>query len=434
MTIPVTEDNQWLLICSVGGSPEPVRTSVDWHEPTHVIYVASPDSRKTIRQEIEASLTWKGVLDAEVITLEDPQNLLDCVRDIRAGIESSLQKMHLSEEALFVADITGGTKVMSAALTLVMMDYHSRFSYVGGDRRTKGGLGIVQAGYERCLQLDNPWNVMGVREIRGMVHAFNAGQFSAALETARDLAGRSTSGRQKFYRAVCDLTEAYYQWDAFSHGAAHQKLRQAIGRLEPYAMQNELLGAVCDACEKSREILAEVENDVRALRTTSGHLPPSCGMAYLRDLLANAQRKAELGCYDDAVARLYSAVEKSAKIALRVRYGIDNSNVDMGLVPECWREELREGQGDDARIRIGLQKSFLLLDALNDPLGKAYRMHEDALKRSLEARNISLLAHGYTPVGEDRFRDLFAVALVFLGMRKEDLPSFPRLNWKSLLL
>lgn len=85
-------------------------------------------------------------------------------------------------------------------------------------------------------------------------------------------------------------------------------------------------------------------------------------------------------------------------------------------------------------MRIGLERSFQLLVALGDPLGEVYNRHETALLRALEARNKSLLAHGYTPVSEDACRKLLAVTLDLLNMKLEDLPRFPVLNWKSLLL
>lgn len=88
--------------------------------------MASPSSRKTIRKDIADGLAWRGIEDAHVIILSDYQDLLACVRDIHNGLTSGLQAMGLPEGSLLVADITGGTKVMSAALTLAMMEYRSR--------------------------------------------------------------------------------------------------------------------------------------------------------------------------------------------------------------------------------------------------------------------------------------------------------------------
>lgn len=424
----------FVLICSVGGSPEPVRKSIEEQQPEHVIYVASPASRKTIRQEIEAGLAWRGIVDTNTITLSDFQNLLACVRDIRRGIEHALHEMRLPEDVRLVADITGGTKVMSSALTLVMMEHnHSRFAYVGGESRTKNGLGVVESGRETFMRQDNPWEVMALREVRNLARAFNADYFAAALETARDLADHVSENRG-FYGGVRDLVQAYAQWDAFDHKNALSMLRQAINRLKPFAVGKTRLCDQLANFEKSMGELDKVQQDAQELRSSRAALSSSAGGDYLKDLLSNARRRARAGRFDDAVARLYSAIEKNAKIALLARHGIDNSNIDLDRVPEAMREILAEARDGSGPVRVGLQKSFLLLDALDDPLGKKYRAHEAELKKSLEARNQSLLAHGYNPVPEDACARLFAIALDFLDVREEDLPVFPQIAWKSLIL
>lgn len=422
-----------VLICSVGGSPEPVRKSIDAQRPNYVIYVASSSSRKTIRQDIESGLTWRGIVDAHTITLSDFQNLLTCVRDIRRGIEHALSEMGLPEGVLLVADITGGTKVMSAALTLVMMEYNSSFAYVGGDSRTKDGLGVVESGHETLLRQDNPWDVMALREVRNLARAFNADHFAAALETARELAAH-VSEHKAFYAGVRDLVQGYARWDAFDHKSALSMLRQALNRLKPFATGKARLGEQLAEFEKSMAKLEAVQQDAQNLRSSRTSLPPKAGGDYLADLLANARRRARAGRFDDAVARLYSAIEKNAKIALLARYGIDNSNIDPDMVPETAREGLSASRDASGLIRIGLQKSFYLLDALGDPLGKKYLAHEAELKKSLETRNLSLLAHGYNPVSDDACKTLFAIALDFLDLREEELPRFPRIAWKNLIL
>ena len=98
--------DDFVLICSVGGSPEPIRKSIDQQRPRFVVYVASPASRKTIRKDIEDGLAWQGIEDTHVITLSDYQDLLACVRDIRNGLTTGLQAMSLPEDSLLVADIT----------------------------------------------------------------------------------------------------------------------------------------------------------------------------------------------------------------------------------------------------------------------------------------------------------------------------------------
>ncbi|OQX91368.1 MAG: hypothetical protein B6D58_08485, partial [candidate division Zixibacteria bacterium 4484_95] len=48
-----------------------------------------------------------------------------------------------------VIDLTGGTKQMSAALALAATEQGLKVSYVGGEERTKDGLGTVVSGTEK---------------------------------------------------------------------------------------------------------------------------------------------------------------------------------------------------------------------------------------------------------------------------------------------
>ena len=176
-----------VLVCTVGGTPDPVRESINAHKPTHVIFVASPESRKTIAAEITSKISYT-LVDSETITLNDFQDLVTCVKDIRENIPSKLHAMSLPEDTPLIADITGGTKSMSAALTLAMMEFPSRFSYVGGSTRSKDGRGGVESGSEVVMHQANPWDVLALREVQTLCYSFNHGQFYDAKLSADKLA------------------------------------------------------------------------------------------------------------------------------------------------------------------------------------------------------------------------------------------------------
>jgi len=422
-----------VMVCTVGGTPAPLRTSICFHKPSHVIYLASPQSRATIRNDIENGLDWR-IGDTQTVTLSNFQDIVQCVRDMRQGIEMALRDMSLPEDTPLIADITGGTKIMSAALALVMMEFPSRFSYVGGGARTKEGLGVVESGTESVVQDANPWDVLALREARALARSFNHAQFADALAAAQDLAGHMDDPNlRKFYAAVADMVEGYTLWDGFDHKAALAKLRQAESRLAPFAVGTARLQAMLQVLKKDAARLDALQQDAQALRGAAAPAAEDTGRAYLLDLLANAQRRAAAGHYDDAVARLYSAIEKCAKTALRARHGIDNGLVRLEQVPETLREEWRPLLDADGVARVGLERSFQLLAALGDPLGTAFLERQAALQATLQARNVSLLAHGYVPIGKDKYDKLLAAALEFLQTDAATLPAFPRLDWKALL-
>ena len=64
---------------------------------------------------------------------------------------------------------------------------------------------------------------------------------------------------------------------------------------------------------------------------------------------------------------------------------------------------------------ISLFQSYELLSKLGeDPLGKLFVLHRGEIQNSLEVRNNSLLAHGFEPVNESRYRSFYSVIGSFI--------------------
>ena len=417
------EIQDFVLVCSVGGSPEPIRKSINQQRPRHIIYIASAESRKTIRQGIESALDWHGIEDSHTVTLSDYQDLLACVRDMRAGIADGLRGMGLPEDSLLIADITGGTKVMSAALVLALAEYDVHFTYIGGGQRSKNGLGTVIEGTEKVMRLANPWEVLGFSPIRQLVDAFNFRDFAKATRLAEELAQRRE--RAELFRALARLSEAYALWDGFDYPQAHRVLPMALDALEALSAQG--------LCPALPPLLALVRKNCTELCAASDELATfeenksPCPVA-LRDLAANALRREEQGRFDDASARYYSLLEKGAKIELASRFGIDTSDVQSSLLPASFLKETTLVPSHDGRLQLPLFKAYLLLACLNNPLGLAFMQQKDRLEQVLRIRNSSLLAHGFAPVDAATCEELRSLVFTFLDIDRESLPVFPSLD------
>lgn len=431
------DPHDFLLVLSVGGSPEPLIKSIRHYHPLYVIFIASKESNAKVLDIIKET---EGIEKYSTIIISNHQDLLACVRDIRLQIPEKLAEMNLPENILLIADITGGTKVMSSALTLAMMEFKSRFTYVGGDRRPKNGnaadnTGPVADGSEVVMPMDNPWDAIGLREASNLALAFEAGQFKAAREQADFIKSRDTE-YSAFYEGLGDIIEAFRYWEMFDHKSAYKHLSKGVDTLRHYNTRNNpRFTSLYEELKQARATLENIEKDASVLKKPFAPLAPGCGDAYLRDLVANARRCAKRGHFDDAVARLYSAIEKAAKIALAQK-GINNSDISMDILAQAGAD-LAEKYSDarEGKIGIPLGDSFQVICRL-DPghqVSCAFMQHKDALAKTLEARNQSLLAHGYRPVKAEDYQKLFDVALQFLGIKEEDLPDFPKLEINSIL-
>lgn len=421
-------DNMSVLLVSVGGSPEPVIYSIEKHQPQVVIYFCSRDSRQQVRAEIEPKLQHR-LLDAATITTPDEQSLVVSVQELVRKLPQILADLRRGYDQL-QADFTGGTKVMAAAVVLALADKGCRYSYVGGAGRDKKGLGEVLGGQEKILYSDNPWDVLGRETLNLFALYFNRCRFHSAADVARRAMLRTDELRPVFETLV-QLAEAYERWDAFDHGAAGNLLARCLTPLKtlPFlGVGQDLTQCFAQAIEADVARVRKIKNDLFTMEGKAKQ--PSDGQALILDLLANAVRRAEREHkYDDAVARLYSAVEKIAKIRLFVDHGINNSKVSPEQVPEALREELFTGLDADGKgcFKFPLYRSFHLLEGLGDGLGQNYRNNEDDMRKVLDIRNSSLLAHGFATVSEESYLKLLQIALDFCGISRAQLPGFPEL-------
>ena len=133
-----------ILICTVGGSPAPVIHGIRSHRPEHVLFVCSRASVPSVKEQILPALDF--LPEWNILPLPNEQDLLSCVMEIRACITAFLDARHLPADTALLGDFTGGTKVMSAALVMALMERNVQFTYTGGGQRSKDGLGVVRDG------------------------------------------------------------------------------------------------------------------------------------------------------------------------------------------------------------------------------------------------------------------------------------------------
>ncbi len=408
-----------MMVVSVGGTPDPILFSLNQQRPEHVVYFCSESSRHLVSQAIRPGLTFRPT-DDEVLTTESAERLVPAYQCARNGVRRCLRMWDVAGPEM-VVDYTGGTKNMSAALALATIDLGCRYSYVGGVERSKEGLGIVLPGSERMFFPANPWEVLGVEALREVALLFNRARYGPARERLESLAERVPEARRPLYRRLAQVVDGFDRWDRFDHKGAARALGQALGKL------HESIGLL-DADSIERRFLEAAAD----LHPRLAEITPAYPHAYVADLVANAIRRAELEAkHEDAVARLYAAVEKLGKLTLRQNHHLDNGKIDPEAVPEPLRQEYRGRYWSEEMqcLQIPLRATYRLLAALGDPLGARFEAAWPTLRPLLDARNQSILGHGTQPVSEEAYRRLLAATLDLLDLDSDALPTFPR--WEA---
>jgi CRISPR-associated protein (TIGR02710 family) len=185
-------------------------------------------------------------------------------------------------------------------------------------------------------------------------------------------------------------------WDLFQHKEAARKLSRAVSEAV----------AITEAWEDSVkvQVLRTLEEQVKHLEILAQKISvDEISPELLGDLLANAQRRADQGRYDDAITRLYRSIELAMEIELYDKLKIRIRD------PKTFPEDLKSFRGDFRESR-GIREN---LEVANDLLSR--RGHQNTLTRTLleayqgqlgglmERRNQSILAHGLNPVKQEDF-------------------------------
>ncbi len=422
-TVENKENNQQnkikVVLLSVGGSPEPLKFTLNKYKPEHIWYFCSGKSREEARK-IDESLDWHH--SPRYIEIDEYEELDKCYLLLRQKIPQYLESANISTEEV-VVDYTGGTKPMSAALVLAAIEKFNNFSYIGGKEREKDGLGIVIDGRERQVYLNNPWTGLGIREIEKAKFLWDNYLFEAAFEILKTV--WDVVPQRMEFKTVAKVSDAMAARHRLDFKSAMIKLYDALKVIKEYYPVNknadfiEFVNKSLEICKICDEARAD-ENDV-----------------LLRELLDNCIRTAKQKRFEDASARLYRAAELQMQIWLRKKSGnvIIHGKCEGNALPEKLKS-LEFCQPDKSgEVKLSLEQCVKALNALGDE--RVSKIAEDIEKgksgskwrKATENRNASILAHGVKAINEEDFETMKEILKDFLGFNLEQESNpIPKLN------
>lgn len=416
-----------VLSLTVGGSCAPIITAIRDYAPGLVCFIATSGlrgSRVTVDgpgkpcgrpPDQEPSIVAQLGLTPDqyrVIELDDPDDLANIYAVCRATLRQLAAEY---PHARLIADYTGGSKSMGVGLALAALEAGWQLSLVKGMRTD-----LVQvADGTEMAGLVNTWEVHVRQRMEEARHLFNSYAYASAGELLESLARQSPlpPELEPIIRTWVTYCRGFDAWDRFDHFRAVQLLSTVPGQGIPWRFLKALAG------------------QVRA----SGYQP-------VLDLVLNADRRASRGRFDDAVARLYRAIELLAQTRLARRDPpLDSSDLDLDRLPETIQprylgmREIGALEGEEPKVRLGLVEDYVLLRELGDPLGEVYASLENRLRHAITKRNRSIMAHGVTPLTGNDYEmmrgvthTLLTEGLAALGVHL-DAPQFPALTPEGLV-
>lgn len=403
---------------SVGGTTAPIIEALKRNPVECALFVVSEKSEKQVSESILPAIGYS--LQWECVRLKDADDLNTCYQQIRSALRDWIERRGLRNDDIYF-DLTGGTKPMSAALTLAAVERIPRYHYVSGDRE-KDGLGTVISGTEKAVTGLNPWTQVAIRQRELATRLYEQGHVEAAAALL-DQAAQIASDKSETLKAFAGLCRVLAKLDLFEFKGLSNELSRVQPRLEvtfEHGNGHRLIAW-----------LRGLRGHLQALDSERGGQQDH--PVSLLELLANARRRRGQARHDDAVARLYRAVELFAQNRLHAAFGARTGRISLDSLDENLAAELRAAFPDDLvegnRLILACAKAFAALKY--SPLEDDHRLPEvyEKLKPALEKRNQSWLAHGTRPADSTDFDQMWELILREFGISDDSIPDWPRLSF-----
>ena len=416
-----------ILLCTVGGAHQPILKAIESVSPQYICFFCTDRDPMTRRPGSVRQVTGAGnVIKAKP---DDPSSTLPNIPS-QAGLNNNQFRCEIVPaddldgayfamcnaierlakqfpDASFIADYTGGTKTMTAALVSAVLERNEvELQLVAGPRPD---LSRVQGDTAQAVQA----SIAGLRLQRAMARHLAAWRRFAYREAAEGLASIRVAANNPGLpqlKVLQALSQAFACWDDFDH-------QGAFNLIGPFAARTS---------ETYPWMLA-------TLKLLRHRTDPKGESARLYDLWRSAERRAAQGRFDDAVARWYRLMEWTAQWQLLTKLGIETADFPADSLPP----DMDAVPGRDGKIKIGLWQAWLAAQHLikGGPIPEFVGDHESRIRDLLNVRNNSILAHGFRPVSaedwqhirlwtEDHFLPLLRTLSQAAGLRKE-LPQLP---------
>ena len=410
-----------VLLVTVGGSPDPILEAVKIHKPDELIFICSapPCDAPSVSQVIgkgepcqhygpNGEPQWRSNLvsqldlvnfrpDLQILEIPDPDDLVDCHRRIQSFC-NVLKHRFIKLE--LIGDYSGGTKTMSAALTLVLVDQGAEISLVSGKRRDLNRIIISEGSRSIAVGPLKASRLLKEQLPLLLQTHFYDRALQAITELRSDHEKSLDQIQLKAIKQLEDCLPVLMLWDSFRWEEALEQAKTTILFIE--------FPALIDWWQRVVSSRLWLDHQQPLVAVT--------GYELVQDLLLNAQRRGCRGWYDDAVARLYRTLELLAQTYIQLEKGYDHQTFwdNEQIHRDCQQWNVKRGVG-------GLYWWLRHVEGATGLAGAASSQWHQ-IRDLLDARNQSLLGHGLRPVArndwqslQQRVSNLVSTALTELG-------------------
>lgn len=411
------------LIMTVGTSPEPLILSIKNIKPRRVLFLYTVESEKYLDMIISLTCLKTSQFDKALIVKPYVLNIYETLQTT----VRNWQKYNIRDIAV---DITGGTKSMTGGLAMAGAVLNFQLVYVDNDCFLRE-LRRPRPGSEFLTVLQNPYTVFGTSIEREASELIKRGDYNGAAKKYEQLAERHPVPLK--YEIMYYIAKAYYEIDLLDLGNSVESLRQAI-RLEKQR------SAVTD-----NENTRDWQKKVDSLSNLKELICKDDPLALLKDkdaitelikiLYNNADKRATLERWDSASLYLYRLIEifEQRRLAL---HGIDTAKPDYKDRSQEYlikfndiRTRLKKENYTELPQQISLLNGYIFLEILDDAFTLVQRkgLNYSRMDHHTLNRNNSILAHGFSFVGKEKYQNfkgfVFELLKFFCEVEEIDFPE-----------
>lgn len=414
-------DKNKVLILTIGGSPQPNIKSLHEHDAKYMYFLPSITTTADVETLISKAYPKGCFATKKTFVIDDYNSLISCYQQCY-NVFRDIRDMGLDNKEI-IADPTGGTKIMSAALLLAAINFDTTVSYVGSEIRTKDGKGIPINGTEKIYYSGHPFDIIAHNDKIKFCHYFNSYRFEAAGAVCDDMiahCGSLLSDLFKVFRYIC---QGYRDWDHFRFNSALHQIEKGVESLRRLSAEH-------------RDEMTNLTNFIKAVAYNVEYLEKLDYNEYnkpmIAELLANAGRRASEGKYDDAIARLYRALEMVAQWQFKQEFNQSTSDFPYDRLSSEVKNKYNGKITEDGKVNISSRLAFEQLASRRNVYGMKYREMENQIGSILNLRNTSILAHGTTPLDKGNYENLYKVFVDTFQITGDNV-EFAQMNEDDLI-
>ncbi len=382
------------LVANLGITPEPILKALEAAASEGSLTLFLAYGRKILDQEIPP------VAVAEQINERAKQlgvTCLMCELDTPEEFEGSftfyqrlMETVGRHKPERVIIDVTGGTKVMSAALIHAAITRHGGvevlFEYVGGSRDS--------AGRVQEMELIRDDGTVNRERMTLVLEAIRQQEFTSAVILSDYLPGHGNAGFLK------KATDIFWSWDNFHYDETKKPLED-ISIPANTLVNDGQFGKVADTVLRLQKESGSIGLAMSALRqlkekggTAMNQDILDGWISVLGDTIANAHRRAQSDPAD-CVLRCYHAVEVATQIVV-LKLGVNPWKPDWKTLGDAKVAAYNfKIQSTQPPRNISLDLGIKLIETLTSPLPEEVNQ---GIKDIMSTRNQSYLEHGYDRV------------------------------------